>query len=112
MANEIFQDDWDEGGVRLRTEANPFLKACAEDPVALLGDVFRWAHDTDPEAVSPEPAVRLQRVDAGELRAVRGPRPERRVLHELHGLGLRRRALESLTDATRRSPRTPPGLNR
>ncbi|MBE1876098.1 endo-1,4-beta-xylanase [Myceligenerans pegani] len=51
VANEIFQDDWDEGGVRLRTEANPFLKACAEDPVALLGDVFRWAHEADPEAV-------------------------------------------------------------
>lgn len=51
VANEIFQDDWDAGGVRLRTEANPFLKACAEDPVALLGDVFRWAHEADPKAV-------------------------------------------------------------
>lgn len=51
VANEIFQDDWDAGGVRLRTEANPFLKACAEDPVALLGDAFRWAHEADPEAV-------------------------------------------------------------
>ncbi|MFC8798443.1 endo-1,4-beta-xylanase [Promicromonospora sp. NPDC057138] len=51
VANEIFQDDWDAGGVRLRTEANPFLKACAEDPVALLGDVFRWAHEADPQAV-------------------------------------------------------------
>ena len=51
VANEIFQDDWDAGGVRLRTEANPFLKACAEDPVALIGDAFRWAHAADPEAV-------------------------------------------------------------
>lgn len=51
VANEIFQDDWDAGGVRLRTEANPFLKACADDPVALIGDVFRWAHEADPEAV-------------------------------------------------------------
>lgn len=51
VANEIFQDDWDAGGVRLRTEANPFLKACAEDPVALIGDVFRWAHEADPKAV-------------------------------------------------------------
>ena len=51
VANEIFQDDWDAGGVRLRTEANPFLKACAEDPVALIGDVFRWAHQADPEAL-------------------------------------------------------------
>ena len=51
VANEIFQDDWDAGGVRLRTEANPFLKACAEDPVALIGDAFRWAHEADPEAV-------------------------------------------------------------
>lgn len=50
VANEIFQDDWDAGGVRLRTEANPFLKACAEDPVGLLGDVFRWAHEADPKA--------------------------------------------------------------
>lgn len=50
VANEIFQDDWDAGGVRLRTEANPFLKACAEDPVGLLGDVFRWAHEADPTA--------------------------------------------------------------
>jgi endo-1,4-beta-xylanase len=51
VANEIFQDDWDAGGVKLRTEANPFLKACAEDPVGLLGDAFRWAHEADPEAV-------------------------------------------------------------
>lgn len=51
VANEIFQDDWDAGGVRLRTEANPFLKACADDPVALIGDAFRWAHEADPEAV-------------------------------------------------------------
>ncbi|WP_130014255.1 endo-1,4-beta-xylanase [Serinicoccus sediminis] len=50
VANEIFQDDWDTGGVRLRTEANPFLKACAEDPVALIGDTFRWAHEVDPKA--------------------------------------------------------------
>ena len=51
VANEIIQDDWDVGGVKLRTEANPFLKACSEDPVGLLGDVFRWAHEADPEAV-------------------------------------------------------------
>lgn len=51
VVNEIFQDDWDTGGVRLRTEANPFLKACAADPVALIGDAFRWAHAADPEAV-------------------------------------------------------------
>lgn len=50
VANEIFQDDWDAGGVRLRTEANPFLAACADDPVALIGDAFRWAHAADPEA--------------------------------------------------------------
>ncbi len=50
VANEIFQDDWDAGGVRLRTEANPFLAACAEDPVALIGDTFRWAHEADPQA--------------------------------------------------------------
>ena len=51
VANEIFHDDWDTGGVRLRTEANPFLKACAADPVALIGDAFRWAHAADPEDV-------------------------------------------------------------
>ena len=51
VANEIFQDDWDAGGVRLRTEANPFLAACADDPVALIGDAFRWAHAADPEAL-------------------------------------------------------------
>ena len=51
VANEIFQDTWDNGGVRLRTEANPFLKACAADPIALLEDAFRWAHEADPEAV-------------------------------------------------------------
>ncbi|GAA1176528.1 endo-1,4-beta-xylanase [Ornithinimicrobium humiphilum] len=50
VANEIIQDDWDVGGVRLRTEANPFLRACADDPVALIGDTFRWAHEADPQA--------------------------------------------------------------
>ena len=51
VANEIFQDEWDAGGVQLRTEANPFLKACAEDPVALIGDAFRWADAADPDAL-------------------------------------------------------------
>ncbi|WP_026929818.1 endo-1,4-beta-xylanase [Glycomyces tenuis] len=51
VANEIIQDTWDDGGVKLRTEANPFLKACSEDPVGLIGDAFRWAHEADPEAV-------------------------------------------------------------
>lgn len=51
VANELIQDEWDEGGVQLRTEANPFLKACSDDPVGLIGDVFRWAHEADPEAV-------------------------------------------------------------
>ena len=51
VANEIFQDTWDNGGVRLRTEANPFLRACADNPVALLVDAFRWAHEADPDAV-------------------------------------------------------------
>lgn len=50
VANEIFQDDWDAGGVQLRTGINPFLNACSEDPVGLLGDLFRWAHEADPEA--------------------------------------------------------------
>lgn len=51
VANELIQDEWDAGGVKLRTEANPFLNACSEEPVALIGDVFRWAHEADPEAV-------------------------------------------------------------
>lgn len=51
VANEIFQDDWDAGGVQLRTGINPFLAACSEDPVGLLGDLFRWAHEADPEAL-------------------------------------------------------------
>lgn len=50
VANEIFHDSWDVGGVRLRTDQNPFLKACADDPVALIGDAFRWAHAADPKA--------------------------------------------------------------
>lgn len=51
VANEIFQDTWEPGGVMLRTTANPFLRACAADPVALLEDAFRWAHAADPAAV-------------------------------------------------------------
>ncbi len=51
VANEIIQDDWDEGGIQLRTRTNPFLKACSDDPVALIGDAFRWAHAADPDAV-------------------------------------------------------------
>lgn len=51
VANEIFQDTWDNGGVRLRTEANPFLRACSDDPISLIEDAFRWAHEADPDAV-------------------------------------------------------------
>ena len=51
VANEIFQDTWDDGGVKLRTDRNPFLKACSADPVALLVDAFQWAHEADPDAV-------------------------------------------------------------
>lgn len=51
VANEIFQDEFDSGGVRLRTDRNPFLSACSEDPVGLIGDAFRWAHAADPDAV-------------------------------------------------------------
>ena len=50
VANEIYQDTWDVGGVRLRTNSNPFLEACADDPEALIGDAFRWAHKADPKA--------------------------------------------------------------
>jgi len=50
VANEVIQDDWDTGGIKLRTEVNPFLAACAQDPVALIADTFRWAHEADPEA--------------------------------------------------------------
>lgn len=43
VANEIF----DENG-QLRTQENPFLKACGE---SIIGDAFRWAHEADPQAV-------------------------------------------------------------
>ncbi|WP_199729799.1 endo-1,4-beta-xylanase [Tessaracoccus sp. OH4464_COT-324] len=51
VANELFQDTWDDGGVKLRTAANPFLKACSDDPVSLIADAFRWAHAADPGAI-------------------------------------------------------------
>ena len=51
VANEIISDTWDAGGVHLRTDRNPFLKACADDPVGLLVDAFTWAHEADPDAV-------------------------------------------------------------
>ncbi len=51
VANEIFHDTWDAGGVRLRTDQNPFLYACSSDPVGLIEDAFRWAHAADPHAV-------------------------------------------------------------
>ena len=44
--------------MRLRTEANPFLKACAEDPVALLGDAPVGARGRPEGAALPQ---RLQR---------------------------------------------------
>lgn len=43
VANEIFDDQ-----ARLRTQDNPFLGRFG---VEIVADVFRWAHEADPEAV-------------------------------------------------------------
>lgn len=52
VANEIFADEWDQGGVRLRdgstaATANPFI---AKLGPGIIADAFRWAHEADPEA--------------------------------------------------------------
>ncbi|MGY1671226.1 endo-1,4-beta-xylanase [Geodermatophilus sp. SYSU D00710] len=52
VANEIFADEWDNGGVRLRdgstgATANPFI---AKLGPGIIADAFRWAHEADPEA--------------------------------------------------------------
>ena len=52
VANEIFADEWDQGGVRLRdgstaATANPFI---AKLGPGIIADAFRWAHAADPEA--------------------------------------------------------------
>jgi endo-1,4-beta-xylanase len=52
VANEIFADTWDDGGVRLRdgstrATANPFI---AKLGPGIIADAFRWAHEADPEA--------------------------------------------------------------
>jgi endo-1,4-beta-xylanase len=52
VANEIFADEWDDGGVRLRdgstgAVANPFIEKLGP---GIIADAFRWAHEADPEA--------------------------------------------------------------
>jgi len=52
VANEIFADTWDDGGVRLRdgstrATANPFIQKLGP---GIIADAFRWAHEADPEA--------------------------------------------------------------
>jgi endo-1,4-beta-xylanase len=52
VANEIFADEWDDGGVRLRdgstrATANPFIQKLGP---GIIADAFRWAHEADPEA--------------------------------------------------------------
>ena len=52
VANEIFADEWDAGGVKLRTDptqatANIFLQRLGP---GIIDDAFRWAHEADPEA--------------------------------------------------------------
>jgi endo-1,4-beta-xylanase len=52
VANEIFADTWDDGGVRLRdgstrAAANPFIQKLGP---GIIADAFRWAHEADPEA--------------------------------------------------------------
>lgn len=50
VANEIFSDTWEneDGEVRLRTDANIWLRNLGVD---IIGDVFRWAHEADPDAL-------------------------------------------------------------
>lgn len=43
VANEVVDDHGE-----LRTEIDPFLKACGEP---ILADAFRWAHEADPQAI-------------------------------------------------------------
>lgn len=50
VANEVMRGIHEQGGVGLRTDDNPFLRACADDPVGLIADAFRWAHAADPAA--------------------------------------------------------------
>ncbi|WP_211435115.1 endo-1,4-beta-xylanase [Blastococcus sp. DSM 46786] len=52
VANEIFADTWDDGGVRLRdgstgATANIFIQRLGP---GIIADAFRWAHEADPEA--------------------------------------------------------------
>jgi endo-1,4-beta-xylanase len=52
VANEIFADEWDQGGVTLRdgsTGATPniFIQRLGED---IIGKAFQWAHEADPQA--------------------------------------------------------------
>ena len=46
VANEIFADEWDAGGVQLRTN-NIFIERLGP---GIIADAFRWAHKADPEA--------------------------------------------------------------
>nr|WP_255378285.1 endo-1,4-beta-xylanase [Quadrisphaera sp. DSM 44207] len=52
VANEIFADTWDAGGVRLRDDpelaaSNIFIERLGPE---IIGKAFRWAHEADPEA--------------------------------------------------------------
>ncbi|TYP88480.1 endo-1,4-beta-xylanase [Blastococcus xanthinilyticus] len=52
VANEIFADTWDDGGVRLRdgstgATANIFIQRLGP---GIIADAFRWAHEADPQA--------------------------------------------------------------
>jgi endo-1,4-beta-xylanase len=46
VANEIFADTWDVGGVQLR-QNNIFIQRLGP---GIIADAFRWAHEADPEA--------------------------------------------------------------
>ncbi|UOY02631.1 endo-1,4-beta-xylanase [Blastococcus sp. PRF04-17] len=52
VANEIFADEWDKGGLRLRDGSaehavNPFIEKLGP---GIIADAFRWAHAADPQA--------------------------------------------------------------
>ena len=46
VANEIFADTWDVGGVQLR-QNNIFIQRLGP---GIIADAFRWAHEADPSA--------------------------------------------------------------
>ncbi|WP_257159118.1 endo-1,4-beta-xylanase [Corynebacterium cystitidis] len=51
VTNEILTDWSADKPIRLRTDTNPFLKACADEPEDFIADLFHWVHTADPDAL-------------------------------------------------------------